>query len=245
MFGDPATNPNGWNQKPLGDVISAVEAGWSAAGEPRQRNEREFGVLKVSAVTSGRFLPTEHKAVAEVPESRVLVTPRRGDLLFSRANTRELIAASCIVEKDYPRLFLSDKLWRLVPQEQEASTVFLKELFWRESVRDQFRARSSGSSGSMLNISQEAMLRVVVPIPPYPLQKQFEESSWELMETIRYAGNAGAKLERLFELILQQGFAGQLTAEWRMAHIKELLVEMAQQARVLNLPLPNAMESAT
>jgi type I restriction enzyme S subunit len=45
-------------------------------------------------------------------------------------------------------------------------------------------------------------------------------------------------------LLLQRAFSGQLTAKWREAHIKELLAEMEQQARLLNLPLPKELEAA-
>src|SRR5690606_18430000 len=153
--------------KPVSQVIASVDAGWSANSEGRPSTENEYGVLKVSAVTSGRFRPEENKAVTEIPDGRTLVTPKRGDLLFSRANTRELVAATCVVEGDYPHLFLSDKLWRLTPCEGEASSLFLKQLFWNDGVRDRFRASSSGSSGSMLNISKEAMLKTLIPVPPF------------------------------------------------------------------------------
>jgi type I restriction enzyme S subunit len=245
FFGDPTINPMGWEEKSLRNVIATVEAGWSAMSEGRPRRENEFGVLKVSAVTSGTFLADQNKAVAEPPDSRVLITPRRGDLIFSRANTRELVAASCVVEEDHPRLFLSDKLWRLTPREQQASTMFLKELFWRESIRDKFRVSSSGSSGSMLNISQDAMLRTIVPIPPYPLQLKFEEYSWRMMKINSEARNAGAKIELTSATLLQRAFCGQLTVSWRDSHVKELLAEMEEQARCLNLSASNKIEITT
>lgn len=43
---------------------------------------------------------------------------------------------------------------------------------------------------------------------------------------------------------MQRAFSGQLTAKWREAHGKELLTEMEQQARLLNLPLPKELELA-
>lgn len=243
MFGDPGTNPRGWIEKPLREAIATVEAGWSATSEARLRQEHEFGVLKVSAVTSGRFLAEEHKAVIDVSETRTLVCPRRGDLLFSRANTRELVAASCIVDVDHLKLFLSDKLWRLTPRDRVASTLFLKELFWNDGVREKFRVASSGSSGSMLNISQEAMLRTIVPMPPYELQMKFEAIAWRLMEIIDQARNAASKIDSIWETLMQRTFSGQLTVKWREAHSKELLAEMEQQARLLNLPLPKELET--
>ncbi len=243
MFGDPATNPMGWPEKPLSRVIQAVEAGWSAAGEGRPCESGEKGVLKVSAATSGVFRPEENKAVVGVDVARTLIAPRRGDLLFSRANTRELVAASCIVEADFPSLFLPDKLWRLVPFPDEASGVFLKELFWQGGIRDKFRAASSGSSGSMLNISQDAMLRTIVPIPPFPLQVRFERLAWSVMDTLNRTAAAAKSVETIWSNLLQKAFAGQLTTKWREAHMKELLAEMAQQARMLNLPLPKELEA--
>ncbi len=243
MFGDPVTNPKGWPEKPLSKVIQSVEAGWSAPSDGRPRKGDEHGVLKVSAVTSGVFRPEENKAVIDVSSARSLIIPKRGDLLFSRANTRELVAASCVVESDCQNLFLPDKLWRLVPISREASGMYLKELFWRNGIRDQFRAASSGSSGSMLNISQDAMLRTIAPIPPFHLQDRFESLAWDVMDTLNRAKVAAEGIDSIWSNLLQRAFSGQLTAKWREAHMKELLSEMEQQARLLNLPLPIAQEA--
>ncbi|WP_156965888.1 restriction endonuclease subunit S domain-containing protein [Paraburkholderia bannensis] len=243
MFGDPASNPMGWSEKQLSQVIKSVDAGWSASGAGRPREGIEYGVLKVSAVTSGVFRPKENKAVIDTEIDRPLIIPRRGDLLFSRANTRELVAASCIVEADYQYLFLPDKLWRVVPIPGEASGVFLKELFWQDGIRDKFRAASSGSSGSMLNISKEAMLRTTAPIPPFHLQKHFESLAWSVVAALNRTKDAAEGIDSLWSSLLQRAFSGQLTVRWREAHMKELLVEMAHQAHALNLPLPKELEA--
>lgn len=238
MFGEPAMNPKGWDIKPLSKVFQSVEAGWSSQSDARPKNNGEMGVLKVSAVTSGIFLPEEHKAVPEVAPGRVLITPRRGDLLFSRANTRELVAATCIVDEDYPDLFLSDKLWRITPFLNLAKTTFLKELFWQSGIRDKFRAASSGSSGSMLNISQDAVMRTEVPIPPLPQQEKFDRFFWLVMDTTKQTARADIQVESTWRELLKRAFSGELTAKWREAHMNELVAEMAVQARHLNLPMP-------
>lgn len=236
MFGDPVSNPMRWPEEPLSEVIPRLEAGWSALGEGRARQAGELGVLKISAVTSGVFRPEENKAVSEVEFSRPLLMPKRGDLLFSRANTRELIAASCVVDDDYPDLFLSDKLWRLIPDSRKASVLYLKELFWKEGVRDKFRAVSSGSSGSMLNISQDAMLRTLVPLPPIELQKKFEHIAWGVMEKLKAAQNAAKHLDKVWVHMLENAFLGKLTGHWRTARMHELVAEMEEWSRIQDLP---------
>lgn len=238
MFGDPVTNPMGWPLKPLGNVIERVEAGWSARSEARERKPNEYGVLKVSAVTSGTFLPHENKAVPVIQDGRKLITPKRGDLLFSRANTRELVAATCLVEDDYPLLFLPDKLWRLIPCENEATTAYLRELMAMDAIRDKFRVSSSGSSGSMLNVSQDAVLRTIVPIADYEVQKLFTALAWKIIRFQNDCRHAVHNIDRVWITLFQHAFSGQLTAKWRDAHTQELLTEMQEQARLLNLPIP-------
>ena len=173
MFGDPVTNPKGWPVLPLGEAIDRIEAGLSANGEQRRRNPDEFGVLKVSAVTSGIFAPSEHKAVPQATIDRELVTPRAGDLLFSRANTRELVGATCLVDEDQPRLFLPDKLWRIVPRTNVAVTPFLRFLLSDGRLRRELTKTATGTSGSMLNVSMDKLRSLRGPIPPVELQERF------------------------------------------------------------------------
>lgn len=44
---------------------------------------------------------------------------------------------------------------------------------------------------------------------------------------------------------MRRAFSGQLTAKWRQAHMQELLAEMQEQARLLNLPMPESAVTAT
>ena len=114
MFGDPENNPKKWPVKKLAAVVSSITAGWSVNGEARSRNTGEKAVLKVSAVTQGFFRPDEYKAISADMEIKKYVYPQKGDLLFSRANTRELVGATAVIEQDYPELLLPDKLWKVL-----------------------------------------------------------------------------------------------------------------------------------
>ena len=40
-------------------------------------------------------------------------------------------------------------------------------------------------------------------------------------------------MENIFSGLLHRAFTGDLTAKWRVAHMRELLQEMEQQAKVL------------
>ncbi|MEI8007432.1 MAG: hypothetical protein WCI48_14595 [Bacteroidota bacterium] len=110
MFGDPISNVHRFNKICFGESVKAIIAGSSYGGEQKESlNEDELGVLKVSAVTWGVFNPNEFKVVNKKDIRGEIIHPRKGDLLFSRANTKELVGATCIVDADYPHLFLPDK----------------------------------------------------------------------------------------------------------------------------------------
>ena len=211
MFGDPVTNPKGWKIKKLRSVIQSIDAGWSANGEEKKCEEDEWGVLKVSAVTSGKFKPFEHKSVGRNPNfSKSPIIPKKGDLLFSRANTRELVAATCIVEQDYERIFLSDKLWRISVLENLITPEYLKFLLTYQRYRDLLTKQATGTSGSMLNISQGKLLDMNAPIPDIEAQRKFSDLIWQSIQVSTRIQENSKESENLFNSLLQRAFRGEL-----------------------------------
>ena len=175
MFGDPVRNPKGWPVLTFRQVLFEIEAGSSVNGEQRTINPGEKAVLKISAVTRGSFDPLEIKVVASADVPSKPITPNNGDLLFSRANTRELVAATCIVDGDHPNIFLPDKLWRLSVNKHLVTPEYLHFMLSHDRYRKRLTKVATGTSGSMLNISQAKLLSHLLPVPLMTLQKCFSE----------------------------------------------------------------------
>lgn len=53
MFGDPVMNPKGWKTNKIKKGVLDIIPGWSVTGENKPCKSDEFGVLKISSVTSG------------------------------------------------------------------------------------------------------------------------------------------------------------------------------------------------
>jgi type I restriction enzyme, S subunit len=157
--------------RPLEDFIEGFDVGVSVNGEDRPSRPGEHGVLKVSSVSPGRFVPSENKAVLARELDRLGPALVRGDILVTRANTHELVGAAALVSDDYPLLHLSDKTWRLRLSTDEAGTRrWLVHALNSRFVRTELRRRATGTSGSMKNISQNSYLRIEVPCPPAALR---------------------------------------------------------------------------
>lgn len=204
LFGDPATNPKGWPVRQVSDFVSRFEGGKNI--QAGSENGSAYRILKVSAVTSGVYRESESKPSPNgySPPTSHLV--RAGDMLFSRANTEELVGATAIVEKTDGKTLLPDKLWRFVWNEPVAPA-YMHALFQSGHVRRELGKLSSGTSASMRNISQTKLYALPLPIAPYLNQKDFAERSAMIHSIQSQQSAATAKAQATFDALLARCFA--------------------------------------
>ena len=211
MFGDPVANPKGWQRLPLSALVEKIDSGWSPVCLDRRAEEGEWAVLKLGAITSCEFKPQENKALPPdiAPVESIEVKP--GDLLFSRKNTYELVAACALVNQTPARLMMSDLIFRfrlnassaVIPQ-------YLHRLLTYATKRQEVQKLAGGSAGSMPHISKAKLLDFLIEVPPLPLQKTFATriASIEALKTTHR--RALAALDALFASLHQRAFTGAL-----------------------------------
>lgn len=209
MFGDPITNLNNWDIETIGSVVKSITAGWSVNGESRVKMEDEKAVLKVSAVTQGCFKSDEYKVIDKDVEIKKYVFPEQGDLLFSRANTRELVGATCIIHKDYPDLLLPDKLWKILFVDR-VNVFYMKYILSESSIRAKFSANSTGTSGSMYNVSMDKFKNIEIPVPPREIQDRFADFVKQVDKLKFKMENSLEELKNNFNSLMQRAFNGEL-----------------------------------
>ena len=189
---------------PMGHLVAEIVAGTNVGGKQRPLLKGEYGVLKISAVTKGVFDASQYKVVEDVSSIK-MVHPRKGDLLFSRANTSEMVGATAIVDKDCACLFLPDKLWRIDPTD-EVNTVFLKALLSSSRMRREISNASTGSSGSMQNISMTKFRSLPAFLPPLALQQEFASFVAEVDKSRFIVQQKIEKLQTLYDSLAQEYF---------------------------------------
>jgi type I restriction enzyme, S subunit len=151
---------------PLGDVLVAIEAGWTPPSEDIAPSTGEWGVLKVSAVSGGSYAPAEAKRLAKGVTPRAELEVMSGDVLLARANgVADLVATVAEVLTTPSRLTISDKTLRIVPQQTRITGSFMTLALQSASSRRQVRGLLNGSSGQQ-NISQTQIRRIRIALPP-------------------------------------------------------------------------------
>jgi type I restriction enzyme, S subunit len=208
--------PSGWASATLGSLLERIEAGKSFATEGRPAREDEFGVIKVSAMTWGEFRPSQNKALPaglEI-ENRWLI--RRGDLLFSRANTADYVGAVVLVGADHPRLILSDKSLRLVVG-AGVEPSWLLHVLRSSQARTAIESLATGTKESMRNISQEKLRILRIPLPPTVEQNRIVselERQFSFIEACQRTVDVGlVRSAALRRSILKSAFQGKLVSQ--------------------------------
>lgn len=199
--------PEAWTVTPLRYLVHSVGQGWSPQCESYAADlDSEYGVLKVGAVNAGVFDPSENKKLPPELEPPADLAIRAGDLMISRANTRELVGSAAVADADYPRLLLCDKLYRLRFRRSSQLPKFIARYLATPAIRQQIELGASGASASMLNISQSVILDLPVPVPPED----------EMMTVLEFCAQAARQTS---ELIAQAKGAVDLLLERRAALI--------------------------
>jgi type I restriction enzyme S subunit len=211
LFHQSFADSNAYEASSLQELLQPIDSGWSPVCHDQAAPDDEWGVLKLSAVTTGRYLEGENKALPADMAPRPSIEVKAGDVLFSRKNTKDLVAATVYVWETRPRLMLSDLIFRLRPrQQQEVDPVYLAYALKEPTKRQEIQRLASGAAGSMPNISKERLLSVKLSIPPPQLQRRFATHVAEIcsLETAQTA--SGRRLDELFESLLHRVFQGEL-----------------------------------
>ena len=208
FFGDPVVNPKGWPIVKVGDVFTDFIGGKNV--ECPDSSSSPYRILKVSSVTSKVYLPEESKPAPEnfIPTSESIV--EKDDLLFSRANTTSLVAATAYVWDTPENMVLPDKLWKMRVADANVKTMYLWELFKNEKFRRELSKLSSGTSGSMKNIAKSKLVLFNMPLPPQSLQQRFAQIAEEIEAQKRTMQCATEKSDALFASLQQRAFSGKL-----------------------------------
>lgn len=189
--------PNAWNDLLLGGMLKAIDAGWSPSCPEEPPNVGEWGVLKVSAITSGKYVPSESKRLPSNLKPVPAFEVQEGDVLLARANgVAELVATTVLVGSTQPRLMLSDKTLRLVPFRDRLTDSYLAHAMSSSRTRMQVNGMLNGSSGQQ-NISQAQIRRLCIPVPPLDEQCEGMIRVGEIDKRIESESSALAKFRKI------------------------------------------------
>ena len=173
LFGDPIKNPKGWDVVKLSECLERIDNGKSFTCDSNAREGAFPAILKLSAATYGDYRPYENKALLDEKQFVESVEVHRGDLLFTRKNTPDLVGMAAYVFETPEKLMMPDLIFRLVTNER-MTPIFLSQLINNREFRPVIQGISGGSAKSMSNISKERLKNIEIICPTISEQKKLE-----------------------------------------------------------------------
>lgn len=210
MFGDPELNEKGWEKVELSHFIARLETGVSVNSNDDIYSSDKKCVLKTSCVYTGYFKSNEAKIIIPSDIVRAKLNPAKDSIIISRMNTRELVGMSAYIDRDYPNLFLPDRLWMTIKSSQPHSSLWLSYALKSPAIKDQIQKIASGTSGSMKNISKKDFLEMEIINPSVDLQEMFEKALMKI-NILKELSDVGKK-NKLFDSLIQKAFKGELVS---------------------------------
>jgi len=160
-----------WILGSVGDVVSSLVTGVSVNSIDAPSTDGVPSVLKTSALAGGVFLPDEAKAIKPHDISRARTNPERDTILVSRMNTPNLVGEIAYIDRDYNWIFLPDRVWMArFDARSKLNVRWLAYVLSSSIYRNVLREVATGTSGSMKNISKEALLATAIKFPSHEEQ---------------------------------------------------------------------------
>ena len=208
LFGDPVTNPKGWDEEPVGNV-SIIQGGLQLSSK-RKSLDMKKPYLRVANVYRGYLDLSEIKNIGLSPNELQRTTLKKGDVLIVEGHGNSNEIGRCAVwNGDIEECVHQNHLIRVRTNAAQIHPTYLS--FFLNSEGGSIRLKGQARTTSGLNtLSTKKVSSTKIHIPPFELQQRFT-SIVDSVEQQKSKMQAHlAQLDTLFASLQQRAFKGEL-----------------------------------
>ncbi|EME4727818.1 restriction endonuclease subunit S [Acinetobacter baumannii] len=198
MFGDPVSNPKGWDKKLLSDLV-IIDAPLVEPMEKEFENLLHYGPDRISK-DSGKLLPALTAKEDMLISKKFLCDDRH--ILYSKIrpylNKVAMVQEKCLCSADvYP-----------VEPKSRLTKHFLWHILRSKSFLD--HAETFSNRANIPKINRNQFLQYECIVPAMEVQKKFENISKDIQKQIDFQNLSLESIEKLFNALQNQAFNGTL-----------------------------------
>ena len=200
MFGIYPANQMGWETGKIRDTVADVRYGSSRPAV----DGGKYPYLRMNNITYGGELDLSDVKRIDVPENELdKCTVRRGDVLFNRTNSKELVGKTCVYDRD-EMMVLAGFVIRVRVNDRvlpEFLSAFLNTDFSKKTLSEMCKAAIGQA-----NINAQEMQNIGLYLPPLELQRQFVQFKKQADKSKAAVQQALDKAQLLFDSLMQEYF---------------------------------------
>ena len=200
MFGTFPANPFRWDTGKIQDVVSDVRYGSS---RPAVEGGK-YPYLRMNNITYSGELDLRDTKRIDIPDSELdKCTVRRGDVLFNRTNSKELVGKTCVYNRD-ELMVLAGFVIRVRINERirpEVLSAFLNMDFSKRMLIGMCK-----TAIGQANINAKELQNIDLYIPPIELQDQFVTLKNKIDQQKQTVQQSLEKLKLMKKALMQEYF---------------------------------------
>lgn len=203
MFGTLPANELGWSTGTIRDCVTEVRYGSSR--KAAEGDKGQYPYLRMNNITyDGELDLTDVKSI-DVPDDELdKCSVRRGDVLFNRTNSRELVGKTCVYNRD-ELMVLAGFVVRVRVNERmlpEFLSAFMNSTFTKRLLLSMCK-----TAIGQANINAQEFQNIEIYIPPITLQREFVDFKEQIDKSKLTIQKILDKME-MEKLALMQGYFG-------------------------------------
>lgn len=206
MFGDPVTNPKGWEVRLSGELFSVPPRIGTTTPADGQGylvvRVGEIGKLDINFSKCGRA----HLKNSEL--ERFILRP--GDTVLARAiGSKNQLGKASFFSGYSEDVYIDSHVMRLRPNVKMCNP----EWFYRFISSDGGKSllqKAGGETAVQFNINAKQAASLLIPLPPIELQNEFIVFCQKLSRSKAHLSKQAGDFEMLFSSLSQKAFSGQL-----------------------------------
>jgi type I restriction enzyme, S subunit len=205
MFGDPVTNPMGWEKAKIGDVVQESQYGTS----DKSNNERiGYPIFGMGNITFSGHLDLTDLSYVDLNEGEFQkLRLEQGDIIFNRTNSTELVGKTAVWNVDMVAVLASYLVkLRLTPNMLPTYFVALLNMPYYKYL---FQKRCKKAVGQS-NVSPTLLKEFPILIPPIDEQKRYDQVTHRMEHLRLQQREALRQADGLFDALLHRAFRGAL-----------------------------------
>ena len=205
MFGDPIANPKRWKLGTVGDLLVSAKYGSS---KKASETVGGYPMLRMNNITyAGEmdFSKLKYVDLDEAEETKHLV--HKGELLFNRTNSKELVGKTAVFRESKPMAFAGYLVKGIV--NEFADPEYVGSFMNTKRTKLYLQAKCKSIVG-MANINAKEFQAIPIPKPPVELQREFASLVHAVESQKSRLRTHLTELDTLFASLQSRAFAGEL-----------------------------------
>ncbi|MCU4396672.1 restriction endonuclease subunit S [Acinetobacter junii] len=205
MFGDPVSNPKGWQAKSIDKICSNIVDCVNKTA-PIVEYETPYKMIRTTNVRNYKVDISSVRYVEKETFDKwnKRLTPQRGDVIL----TREAPVGEVGILESNDSVFLGQRLMLYRVNLELTTPEYLLYFLMSDNLKIQYEQMSSGSTVKHLSVPQCSKWNIL--IPPIELQLKFSQFYKMIHTNLKLMRISYDKADTLFKSLQNQAFSGTL-----------------------------------